>query len=183
MSKTYLAIFLIAAVLIFGVVFMWPKYQSLNALNEGIKAKEFELESKTDYFDHVRGVSEQLEEYEESLSKINSALPDDALLPSTFNYLQSAASQSGLILEEVAVGSAGVFGQNQATPVKNSEGQIKTVNLNLSLVGSYASLKSFVLEIENSARIIEVRRIAFSSPEEDEENAFTFSVDLVTHNY
>ncbi|MDD3399744.1 MAG: type 4a pilus biogenesis protein PilO [Candidatus Pacebacteria bacterium] len=184
MSKIYLAIAFIAAALLIGGVLLWPKYQSLNILNEGIKVKELELQSKTDYFDHIRGVSEQLEEYQDPLSKINSALPNDALLPSTFNFLQNAASQAGLILEEVAVGSVGVFGQTQASPTKPAEGQIKTVSLNLSLVGSYVSLKSFVSEIENSARIIEIRKIAFSSPEEDEEeDAFTFSVDVVTHNY
>ncbi len=184
MSKIYLAIAFIVAALLVGGVLAWPKYQSLSTLNEGIKAKELELQSKTDYFNHIRKVSEQLEEYQESLSKINSALPDDALLPSTFNYLQNAASQAGLILEEVAVGSAGVFDQTQASAAKPAEGQIKTITLNLSLVGSYASLKSFISEIENSARIIEVRKIAFSSPEEDEEeDIFSFSIDVVTHNY
>jgi Tfp pilus assembly protein PilO len=181
MSRIYFAIAFLAAALIVGGILAWPKYQALTNLNEGIEVKELELRSKTDYFDHIRKLSERLEEYQESIDKINSALPNDPLLPSTFNYLQNAASQAGLIMEEVAVGAAGTFGDQPQPATAPGKSSIKTINITVSLAGSYASLKNFLSEIENSSRIIEVKRVSFTSPEEEDE-PFSFNINLVTYN-
>jgi Tfp pilus assembly protein PilO len=185
MSKLYLAIFFIVAALTVGGVLVLPKYQSLNTINKEIESREIELQSKVDYFTHIKGLESQLQEYEEPLAKINSALPNDPLLPSTFNYLQVTASQTGLIIEEVLVGSAYAFGsqaQTRTSSVPAVESDIKATDISVSLSGSYQSLKSFISEIEKSARLIEIQKISFESPKEEDEGLFLFSISMVIYN-
>ena len=105
MFKPYIPIAILVVALAGTALFTWPKYQELSSLNRNIEEKKLELLSNIEYFSHIRGVAEELRAYEASLSKISSALPEDPLLPATFNFLQNTASQSGLVLGEVAVGN------------------------------------------------------------------------------
>lgn len=182
MSKTYLAIAFLAVALLGTIFFTWPKYQEFNSLRRNIEIKGQELRSKTDYFDHIKEVAKELEAYEESLSKISSALPGDPFLPATFNFLQNTASQSGLVLGEINVGAISTL---EGKPVTGAEealpSEVKAINLTIGLAGSYQSLKSFLAEVESSARIIEVKSIQFETPEEDE--PFSFNLEILVYYY
>lgn len=152
--------------LVLGLTLTWPKYQDLSALQINIEAEKAELQSKEGYFSQVKEVSEELEKYPESFSKISSALPETPSLPSLFNFLQASTAQTGLVLEKIILGGV-------------SEGEIQVA---CQLVGDYVAFKSFLLALENSARIIEIEKISFESPEETEE-PFKFTVQIKTHFY
>ena len=166
MPGIYFSILILMIALAGAALFTWPKYQELNFLNENVKVKEVELRSKTEYFDDIKRISEELKAYEESLAKISSALPADPFLPATFNFLQNAASQAGLILGEVAVGSITTLDDK---PVIGAEAAgpraVRAMHLSIALAGSYEALKSFLAEVEQSARIIEIKDISFAEPE------------------
>jgi len=152
--------------LVLGFTLTWPKYQNLRVLQINIEAKEAEFQSKEEYFSRVKEVSEELEKYPESFSKISSALPENPSLPSLFNFLQLSAAQTGLVLEEIILGGV-------------AEGEIKA---SCQLTGDYSAFKSFLLILENSARIIEIEKISFAFPEEAEES-FDFIVRIKTNFY
>lgn len=182
MSRNYLSIIILIIALSGTAFFTWPKYQQLEFLREDILARETELRSKNEYFDDIKRIFEELKAYEESLGKISSAMPADPLLPATFNFIQNTASQSGLILEEVQAGGITTF---DGKPVIGDETSaprvVKAISLTISLAGSYDSLKSFLAEAEQSARIIEIKNIGFASSKEDE--PFSFKLDILVYYY
>jgi len=166
MNKLILIVGCLALTLIVGFVLTWPKYQAWHILSLTIAAKETELQSQQEYFKNIKETSEELAKYSESLDKISSALPYNPSLPAMFNFLQVTASKTGLILEEITLGGM-------------AEGEIR---LSCQAAGNYLAMKSFLLALENSARMIEVENIAFISPEEKGES-FSFAVRIKTHSY
>lgn len=159
--------------LILIVVLIWPKYQELSIFEKQIEGKKTELELETTYFAHLQQVSQELKQYENQLSKIDSALPQTSFLPDLLNFIQKAASQSGLLLKEIS--------PVKTTQISSEEtAQIKEVKLSLSLVGDYFSFKNFLSALETSARLIEVENISFSSPKE---GPFTFDLIIKVYSY
>ena len=147
-----------------GIAVVFPKYQNLNLLQLKIKEKEAALQSEKEYFSSISEISEKLKQYEESLSKINSALAAEPGLPALFNFLQTAASQNGLVLKKIA--------PTMPSPLKEElvkEGwslEIRETGINLTVTGSYPSFKNFLSTVEKTARMIEIESISFSAPEE-----------------
>ena len=171
--RNYSLYILIAAslslLLIFTLVF--PKYRALNYLKKEILGKEAELHSQEEHLQHLLGVSKEIQEREESISKIDSAIPKEASLPELLNFFQKTASQSGLILEEVS-----------PVVVRSGEEEIiKTTIVNIVLKGYYFDFKNFLSIVEKSARLIEVDNIYFSSDKLEE--LFTFELSTRVYSY
>jgi len=171
--RNYSLYILIAAslslLLIFTLVF--PRYRDLDYLKKEILGKEAELHSQEEHLQHLLEVSKEIQEREESISKIDSAIPKEASLPGLLSFFQKTASQSGLILEEVS-------------PIEVSSGEeevIKITRVNIVLKGYYFDFKSFLSIVEKSARLIEVEGIHFSSDKSEE--LFTFELSTRVHSY
>lgn len=183
MPKTYLSLAILIIVFSGAFLLVWPKYQELNSLNANINNSQLELQSKTEYFNNIKTVSEELKNYQDSLSKISTALPSDPLLPATFGFFQNIASQSGLVLEEVAVGSiTSLEGESINETEEIIVKQVQSIDFAVKLSGSYESFKSFLESIELSARIIEIKNIHFETPEEDN-TPFSFELELSVYYY
>jgi len=163
MNKLFIIIGCLVLALTLGLTLAWPKYQDLRLLQTSIKAKELELESQKEYFSQIKEISEQFEEYTDSLDKISSAFPEVPSLPSLFNFLQTSASQTGLLSEQIILNSV-------------SQGDIR---ITIKLSGSYAAFKDFLLVLEKSARMIDVEDVVFNSPKNTDEQ-FEFVVQIKT---
>jgi len=173
MNKLYITALSLVLAVILMVVLLWPKYQDLQELTAFLEQKETELQLKKDYFSQLRETSRKLEEYGENLSKINSALPEDPSLPSLFDYIQQTASQTGLLLEKIEL--------RGIKPAKKNS-KIREIHLNFILSGLYPDFKNFLSALEKSARLIQVQKIMFSTPQ-DLEEPFSFKVGIKTYAY
>jgi Tfp pilus assembly protein PilO len=158
----YSIFFLLISALLF-FLFIFPKKTSLSILNSELSQKRQEFETSDKYFQEVLKTSEKLRNYQEEISKIDSALPEDPSIPSLFNFLQSSSSQSGLLLENI--GSISV----------KEEGKLKKWTTNLRLKGDYSSLKNFISTVERSARLIRIEKISLSSEGETPSYNLTIS--------
>ncbi len=158
--------------LILGVGFLWPKFQDLREVQKNIKEKGEQLQSNEEYFSNLEEIKINLEEYQGELSKISSALPDDPSLPSLFDFLQKASSQSGLVLKGISPFTISSLEEFPA---------FKEIQFGLEIAGSYSSFKNFLSILEESARMIEVENISFLSPEEG--RPFTFNLGIQVYSY
>ena len=166
MNKLFIIAGCLVLALVLGFTLTWPKYQSFQVLRSNVEVKKEELQSKEEYFSQIKEISGELEKYTEALAKIASALPETPDLPALFNFLQSSASQTGLILEKIRLTSL-------------AEGEIR---VSCELLGEYTAFKNFLLALEKSARMIEIEEITFESPEEFGE-PFQFTVKIKTQFY
>lgn len=156
--RNYIPIFIVVLFLIIltgGGLLIWPKTQESKTLQNDIKVKKGEIEQAKNYFKKLGELKIQMEtDYLDELSKIGAALPSDAsvAMPSFLKFLQETAGQAGLTLKSISPSS----------DVSATEEGIKELKVELSVEGSYAAFKNFLLALENSARLIEVESISFS---------------------
>lgn len=165
----FIFIFFVAA-LAFSIFFVFPKYQEITDLKVRIEEKRIALQHQEEYSQSLRDLEKKLEDYKESLEKVDSALSEEPDIPSLFDFLQRAASENGLILEKT-----GTF---SVSPSK-SEGEVGEAKVSFSVSGPYPSFKGFLKTLEKSARLIELERLSFSSPKEGD--IFPFSLEIKVH--
>lgn len=174
MNKLIIIIGVVVLALALGLFLLWPKYQDLQTLRSNIRERETELQSKEGYFALVRAASSTLDQYQEPLAKIVSALPDDPSLPPLLNFFQSTAAQTGLLLEKVSLGGVVTSSEKPTAP--------KEVRVTIQLRGSYQSLKDFLATLENSARLIEIEKLSFTTPKEVEASPL-IKLDAKVYSY
>ena len=154
--KSITALLILVTIGTLVALVLWPNFQEFNIIQKSIEAAEVELEGKQNYILSLDKLKVKLDENQESLAKIETALPDDPTVSSLSlsNYLQKITSQSGLILSEAKPFSV--------AEEKDSSG-LRPITFDLKVSGSYPSFKEFLLILEKSARLIEVETISFET--------------------
>lgn len=97
---------------------------------------------------------------EESIVKMNLALPDEEDFPNLIVALENLAGSSGVILGSIDFGSA-IRGRSSA--VKSDEVNALTSDLTMQVRGTYEAFKLFLDKIESNVRVIDIQSINFSS--------------------
>jgi Tfp pilus assembly protein PilO len=179
MPKTLVsAILLFAALAVIGFLIV-PQWQQLSEAKGQLKVKKTELQQREDYFSQLRTVARNFEALPEVLIKINNAIPDNPEFDKLINFLAVAAQQQGLVLTEIS--NVTVAAQESGKPNQEPQNFLRGITLSLRLTGSYPALKNFLLQVEDSARLLEVERLAFVPAKTA--GAFQFELDLKTQAY
>jgi len=161
MKKSFSIPILLFVVLLLLTYLIWPQYQEFKAIKNQVEQKQTELSETEKYFSELSQISENLSNYQDSLEKIGSALPQEPSLSSLLNFFQKESSENGLLLKNV----------NQ-TEVKRKEepkgilAKVKETYLILNLTGAYPSLRGFLESLEKSSRLIEVENISINVPKQ-----------------
>jgi len=172
MSRSKLTIVFFLIVIALVAMVLWPKFQELGVVQKNLKEKRAEFQTREEYLLKLGEIKDKLKERQSEFSKINFALPANPSLPSLFNYLQKASSESGLVLEKISpftISSSPDFPNLQETV------------FNVAVAGSYSSFKNFLAVLEKSARLIEIENISFSSPAKGE--LVVFNLKLKVYSY
>ncbi len=158
---------------LFLLLFMvWPKYQELQNVNQQIEQTKNQLQKSKEYMARLETLDDRLQEYDTAKKKVESALPSKPKLPCLLNFLQETSNDHGLLLNRIS-----------SISQSSSQGDIKKVNINLMMIGSYSSFKNFVRAVENSSRIVEVEEVKFRTPDKEESSPPRFELRLSTHFY
>jgi len=109
---------------------------------------------------HMEDLNEKLtQEYQDPLDKISSALPLYPDAPSLLQFLTLKAQENGLVLSSIGRVSLASGGQAKTTEEKEQSSPIQKISLSLSVGGDYGALKSFLQNLENSSRLIEISNL------------------------
>ena len=161
MKKSFSIPILLFGALLLATFLIWPLYQEFKDLKNQVEEKQAELFETEKYFSNLSQISENISNYQDSLVKIESALPQEPSLASLLNFFQKESSENGLLLKNV----------NQAEVKRKEEpkgilAKVKETYLNLNLTGDYLSLRGFLESLEKSSRLIEVENISIDVSEE-----------------
>lgn len=97
----------------------------------------------------------------ESLERLNVFLPDSVDNVGMILDLNALASRSGIVLSNIDVATeptSATVPTRSAAPVARAN-PIGSIDLSLSAVGTYSALQTFLMGIERSARILDVREL------------------------
>ncbi|OQX00969.1 hypothetical protein BWK69_00330 [Candidatus Parcubacteria bacterium A4] len=135
-----------------------PTDNKLVLVNRGIEQKKIDIQNKEDYIKDIKEKIKEVEAKKDQFDKIASALPEGVGVPAIFDFLQRAASQSGMVLKDT---DADFFASS------SGGSNVKESNVSFSLMGSYQSFKNFLSAMEYSARLFEVNYLTFSPVKEE----------------
>jgi len=196
-SKNIILIILVClfALLASGGYFLcWPKYQEFDGRKTEIEIKNEEIRLREVYLSNLETSLEKLTAYSDQLFKIDSAVPTDPSIAALYVFSKKTLSENGLSLRENDLGE--LFSSESLTqeiPAQQSSEQggltqqslkerIQEMPFSISVSGSYAAFKNFLFAIYRNSRLIEIKSISFSSPEEGTE-LFDFDLNLETQSY
>lgn len=150
------------------MVLVLPKYDETFALRDKVELKRVDLKNRENYFKELEKIAKEFKDNRENLDKIKTALPIGPMAPSLANFIQSASSQSGLILKNFGYGSTKVAAKDETAALAVQEYEIS-----LTLSGSYSAFKDFLDKIEKSSRLIEISDISFVVSESSKDTIST----------
>jgi Tfp pilus assembly protein PilO len=165
----------IVAILAIGFFLIWPKYQKFESLKVQIENSELDLRQTESFYEKLEKLSEDLEGYQDQLSKIDLALPDNSSFAaiSLINFVGNSSGVTsgvnGLKLKKLksfSITSPKLPVQAPGTPAQ-PQSKVKDISVDFEVSGSYSALKNFIQTLENSAKIIEVENLSFSVEKEE----------------
>lgn len=149
----------------------WTRYGQFKIKSAELEIAEKKFGEKQEYISKLRSLETELEKYSQETDKIESGLPQDPSVPALFNYVSQKSSENGLILRELNLGKIG----------QSAIGNIKEISFPLAFSGSYPAFKNFLASVQKSVRMISIRAISFTSPEDEE--LFDFNLDANSYFY
>ena len=179
MNKSFAIPILFFVALLIVVYIILPEFYNFRNLKKELEIKNQEIQSIENYHKKIIIAFDKLKDYEDSLGKISSALPDSYFSPSLFNYIQKTSAENGMFLKGVSLAKAPVKKTEASPKTEISKKDIKEEYVIINLIGSYDSFKTFLKSIEKSSRLIEVENILIKIDEE----ALNFNLLLKVSSY
>ncbi len=174
-----IAIVLLLVIIIFLIFFLiLPRYYEFKILQEKVAEKEAEFKAKSEYYFRIEDVFEDLKRREEQLVKIDTAISTKLDFSSLLYFLQKVANEKGVILTSLN------FQKSSPLKIKEKETEIQENFFNFNITSTYSAFKDFLSTLENSARLIEVENISFSSatPDEQDSEIMTFGFKIKVYS-
>lgn len=131
-----------------------PKYNAFQDILTEVGKKDAEFKGKNAYYIEVTSVYKELELYEDSLKKMETALPEKFALSPLINLIYKEATGNGIIIQRIGTGKIASASSGVAS---TSE-----ISITLNIIGEYLALEKFLSALEDSARLIEGETVSFS---------------------
>lgn len=189
-DRTITIIIMLFIILLMVFFLVWPEYKNLGQLQAQLSEKKAEYLGKFEYYAEIKKAHFDLQARQKDIEKIDNALPQAPDLGNLMYFIQEASMGSGILIKNIFLSSMGKEGVTASDKMEN-------ISLSANLVGDYKSLERFIILLEKSSRIFEVKSITFGSssavlpsqPNEQTEPQFqiqqtySFSVQIETHSY
>ena len=159
MNKSFIVPILFFIALLIIVYIVLPEFYNFNNFRKELETRNQEIKSIENYHKKINDTFNELKNYEENLEKINSALPDNYFSPSLLNYIQKTSAENGMFLKGAGLATAPTKKAEVSAETETAEPDIKENYVNITLIGSYDSFKTFLASIEKSSRMIETENI------------------------
>lgn len=176
----FISIIFIAAVLIL-IFYTLPQYQLLQERRAEIAAKESKAKELELIIKKTEQLKGQISERQKDIQLVDRILPSSSELPLFIASIERLAGNNGLILESFGITAVDSKDGQPRFDAFSVPKEFNTLPLQVTVSGNYNSFKNFLLDLEGSARLIDVDNISFSSSATEESaGQLTFSVSFKT---
>lgn len=156
----------------------WPAFKKIGELNGKISQEKTQYE---DQYGAVQVAKSIINQYK-SLSGVNQTIslsvPREAEIQNVLSQINNISLQAGLTTQSVNFENVTVTQSKKDVLVKNNQ----ITRIDVSLLGSYESFKTWLSAIEGNIRLMDVETISFSgisgSESTKNQGIFNFKVSL-----
>lgn len=164
-NKNYLGagLLALAAIVLWGWVL--PEYDKASELNLALEERQILYESRSTTIKNIQDLNKQYQERSADITRISSILPSKKNLAEAVSAVDRLAIQSGLQLV-----SAHIVGK---------EGDVNNYNylpIEISMVGGYPGLVSFLQSAEKNLRIIDITSVDAATSSTDRPGSLNITV-------
>jgi len=157
---------LLALIISVGIFFGYvgPSWSgSIASTKNAISFDDQALEAAEQYASQQNSLASSRNDISPSdLARVETFLPDSVDNVGLILDLNALAARSSLSLSNIDVVSGVAGNVNRASPKgipSSGTSPVGSVDLSLSAIGSYSALKSFLIGVERSARLLDVRDV------------------------
>lgn len=196
MSRIFITLILFVGASLLVIFYLQPKWNEFNLLRQEVgKLNEIggeldEISAKRDaLLESINGISK------DNLSRLDSALPQGPHASELLVLLEQIAIRNNLLLKQIDISSPTENKQTSKNATRLAAGQpitgtaalqpkpqivIASLPMTFTVIGNYSSLKSFLREIEQNLRVIDLTDISFTAPG-TKETSMDFSMKVKTY--
>jgi len=151
------------------------QFLSVPSKRQQVTVFENDLVAARQKSEKLSEILSEIKTVESNLEVVQQALPVEDDVPALLTQLEQVAKQSGVGVQHLGFGE-GAKPSDEAEEAE-SKGGIKTISLTAVVDGSYSALQTFLRNLEDTSRVINVTNFRFSPAQKKEEGA-TLSVTL-----
>jgi Tfp pilus assembly protein PilO len=164
------------------VGFIVPQYKSVQTLRAQAADYNQILENARTLQEQRNKLVTKYNTLDQSLlAKLNTMLPRNPENVKLILELDSIAKQYGVSLQNVKIEDAANDTQTNIRPgTAPANPDIGTLNITFSVAGSYEGFTNFIRTVERSLRIVDIRKITFTSLDETK-STYQYTVGIKTY--
>lgn len=159
--------FLVGAVFLGLAIF---QFLSIPSKQQRVTVVENDLVAARQKSEKLSEVLSEAKTIESNLEVVQQALPAEDDVPALITQLEQVAKQSGVGVQHLGFGEGAKPSSEaeEAEPpsAKASGGEIKTISLTTVVGGSYSALQTFLRNLEDTSRVVNVTNFRFSPGQE-----------------
>ena len=144
-NKNYLGVGLAGLAVFVFWVFVMPIWDRVSLLSNAVAEREGILASREEILKKIDDLNRQYQERSADVSRISSVVPNAKSAAELVSTIETITQQTGLQLVEITMGGLG-----------SQEQELRTVSIELGLVGNYPSLTAFLDLLEKNLRLIDI---------------------------
>ena len=192
MNPKLLILFLIIILLSFWRFVIGPIFEDIDYLKKEIKTNNEILRSQEREVKRLEALKRQYESLDEkNRQRLTDALPEKPRIEELLVEMETLARKSGTVLADLNIKeekkrAAPRSKKGEASSEEKEGSRLNCVAIDLTLKGSYDGLKKFLLLSEKDLRIMDIKKITFSSPREERgiaEKVFIYDFQLSMKTY
>lgn len=149
-NKNYLGAGIMALAFFAAWGWMLPEYNKISELRLAIEDREELYSSRSAIIKKISDMNDEYQKKSADIGRISSVMPSKKSVAEALSALDKLSTQSGLQLS-----SANISGQPSEDPGKI----YNSLPIEMSLVGSYPSLVTFLKSVEKNLRLIDISSI------------------------
>ncbi len=173
-----------------GYFLVYPKFQAVLSHREVAASKKLMSEDASSRLISIQELVADLEKKSKGLKTVDEALPEAPRIPELLVTLDYLAKQSGLSVESLQITLAPTLKTNKAgqdvsqvlrvETILSKTQNLEVMQIDLALKGQYQNLKSFLGNVEQSLRLLDILTLVIGVPEE-KSGSQDYSLRMLTY--
>lgn len=167
-SKSLASIILIIIALILGYFVVMPRWTSYSEARTQLAAEKDTQEQLKKAQSDITAFLAEYNQHTSEAALINGVLPlSETQIQNVLKSLEDLTKGSGISLGQLTVENRPDTDISAAQP-----NAIQPMDLSLSVTGEYPAFKDFLVRLENTLRIVDVKSVTISTDQESNKNKY-----------
>lgn len=190
-SSKRLMSLVVAVVFLFGAFFIYfnaiqPAYEEVQASRGEVYAKEDFIETQRAVVDQVKAALEQYEGKEALQNAVSMAIPPGTNQSEIAHQISALATQNQLTIQTLTAATPTVQNVKEVEGARDENTNFKVkplgvLSFQMKLSGTYANFKSFISNLENNIRIVDVKSASIEDSGKVTQDFYLFNITVATY--